>query len=289
MFAITAITGKVGGAVARHLLRAGKTVRAVVRDEAKGVHWAALGCDLAVADLGDAGPLAAAFAGADGVFILLPPVFDPEPGFPEVQAAIAVIKEAVVRAAPPKIVVLSTIGADTDRPNLLNALRFLEQALADLPMPITFLRAAWFMENAEWDVALAREQGVIASYLQPLDRPIAMVATDDVGRAAADLLCEHWEGHRVVELEGAERVTPNAIAAAFAATLGKPVVAHNVPRDNWEEIFREQGMKNPLPRMQMIDGFNAGWIDFSDNGARARKGEISIEQAVAALVAKHTG
>jgi uncharacterized protein YbjT (DUF2867 family) len=289
MFAITAITGKVGGAVARHLLAAGKTVRAVVRDETKGVPWAALGCEVAVADVADVGPLAAAFAATEGVFLLLPPVFDPEPGFPEVKAAIAVIKEALVRAAPPKVVVLSTIGADADRPNLLNALRFLEQALADLPMPIAFLRASWFMENAEWDVGSAREQGVIASYLQPLDRPIAMTAADDVGRTAADLLCEAWTDHRVVELEGAERVAPNDVAAAFAAALGKPVAAYVVPRADWKGVFQEQGMKNPLPRMQMIDGFNAGWIDFADQGARARKGGISIVDAIAALVAKHAG
>jgi uncharacterized protein YbjT (DUF2867 family) len=124
MFAVTAITGKVGGAVARHLLAAGKKVRAVVRDEAIGAPWAALGCDVAVADVSDAGPLAAAFSGADGVFILLPPLFDPEPGFPEVKTAIGVIREALVRTAPPRVVVLSTIGADADRPNLLNALRF---------------------------------------------------------------------------------------------------------------------------------------------------------------------
>ncbi len=43
-------------------------------------------------------------------------------------------------------------------------------------------------------------------------------------------------------------------------------------------------MRNPEPRMQMLDGFNAGWIDFPDQGAGARKGAISLRQAVAALV-----
>ncbi|MDB5704950.1 MAG: NmrA family protein [Sphingomonas bacterium] len=286
MFAITAITGKVGGAVARTLLDAGRQVRAVVRDAAKGAPWAALGCEVAIADLSDAAPLAAAFAGTEGVFVLLPPVFDPAPGFPDATAHIAVIREALVRAAPPRVVVLSTIGADSDRPNLLNALRLLEQALADLPMPITFLRAAWFMENAAWDVASAREQGVIHSYLQPLDRPVPMIATDDVGSTAAALLREDWTGHRIVELEAIERVTPNAIAAAFADALGKPVEAQIVPRADWEGIFRDQGMQNPLPRMQMVDGFNAGWIDFRDGGAQARKGRIAIGAVVAALVGK---
>ena len=118
---------------------------------------------------------------------------------------------------------LSTIGADAAQPNLLNALRYLEQALGDIDLPITFLRAAWFMENAEWDVASARERGVVTSYLQPLDRPVAMVSIHDVGRVAADLLREEWSGHRIVELGSGERTTPNAIAAAFAKALGKPV------------------------------------------------------------------
>jgi uncharacterized protein YbjT (DUF2867 family) len=40
MYAITGITGKVGGAVARTLLAAGQPVRAVVRDAAKARSWA---------------------------------------------------------------------------------------------------------------------------------------------------------------------------------------------------------------------------------------------------------
>ena len=46
MFAITGITGQVGAAVARSLLSAGQTVRAVVRDRAKGAPWEKMGCDI---------------------------------------------------------------------------------------------------------------------------------------------------------------------------------------------------------------------------------------------------
>jgi uncharacterized protein YbjT (DUF2867 family) len=139
------------------------------------------------------------------------------------------------------------------------------------------------MENAAWDIASAKS-GLIQSYLQPLDRALPMISTEDVGRAAAVLLQERWEGKRVVELESAQRVSPNALAAAFAEVLGAPVRVEAVPRDQWESVFRAQGMKNPTPRMQMIDGFNAGWIDFPDRGAHARKGTIDIKQAIAALV-----
>jgi hypothetical protein len=34
----------------------------------------------------------------------------------------------------------------------------------------------------------------------------------------------------------------------------------------------------------MIEGFNAGWIDFADCGAHARKGSISIDQAITTLI-----
>lgn len=284
MYAITGITGKVGSSVPRALLKARLPVRAVVRDEAKGIPWADRGCDVAVADLDDPAALADAFSGAAGVFVMMPPLFDPTPGFSEAKAMSATLREAVAKAAPARVVTLSSIGADADRPNLLNQLGLLERSLSELPMPIAFLRPAWFMENAAGDIQSASSGGVIRSYLQPLDRPIPMIAAEDVGRTAAVLLQEIWKGTRVVELEAAERVTPNAIAAAFAKALSRPVRAEAVPRPRWEEIFRGAGMTNPLPRIQMIDGFNQGWIDFPDHGASARKGEISLEQAIAALI-----
>jgi uncharacterized protein YbjT (DUF2867 family) len=242
-----------------------------------------LGCDIAVADMSDTEALTAAFEGTAGVFVLLPPVFDPAPGFPEAIGFINSLHAALARAKPAKVVALSTVGADAPQPNLLNVLGRMEDVLGTLPMPVTFLRAAWFMENAAWDIDAAKS-GLIQSYLQPLDRAVPMVSTDDVGRAAAALLQERWEGKRVVELEGPQRVSPNALAAAFAKALGTPVRAEVVAREQWESIFRAQGMKNPTPRMQMIEGFNAGWIDFADRGAHARKGSISIDQAVTTLI-----
>jgi NAD(P)H dehydrogenase (quinone) len=283
MFAVTGITGKVGAAVARGLLAADQPVRAVIRDRSKSAPWARLGCDIAVAEVEDTGALTTAFEGTAGVFALLPPVFDPAPGFPDSMRLISSFSAALAGAKPGRVVALSTIGADSPHPNLLNVLGQLEKVLGSLPMPVTFLRAAWFMENAAWDIASAKS-GLIQSYLQPLDRAVPMISTEDVGRAAAVLLQERWEGKRVVELESAQRVSPNALAAAFAEVLGTPVRVEAVPRDQWESIFRAQGMKNPAPRMQMIDGFNAGWIDFPDRGAHARKGTIDIKQAIATLI-----
>ena len=283
MYAVTGITGKVGGAVARTLLDAGLTVRAVVRDPAKGAAWKQQGCEFALADMNDAAALTVAFTNVDGVFVLIPANFDPLPGFPETTAIITALTTAIEAAKPPKIVCLSTIGAQATQPNLLNQLGQLERALGVLPTPVCFLRAAWFMENAVWDVAPARD-GVVPSFLQPLDKPVPMVATADIGRLAATLLQESWNGRRIVELEGPHRVAPNDIAATFARILDRPVRMQAAPRETWETLFASQGMKNPAPRAQMLDGFNEGWIEFESGELGSLKGKTGLETVLRQLV-----
>jgi NAD(P)H dehydrogenase (quinone) len=284
MYAITGITGKVGGALARALLADGQSVRAIVRNVEKADAWAAQGCTIAQADMRDAAALTAAFDGAQGVFILPPSEFDPAPGFREAREVIDAVKAALVATWPARVVCLSTVGAQVERPNLLTQRTLMEKALGDLPVPITFLRPAWFIENAAWDVASARDAGILASFLQPLDKPVPMVATADIGRVAATLLQWEWTGKRVVELEGPRRVSPLDIAAAFSAVLNREVRAQIVPRATWSELFKSQGMKHPLPRMQMLDGFNEGWIDFEQDPALVLKGEVELETVLRELV-----
>jgi uncharacterized protein YbjT (DUF2867 family) len=281
MFAITAITGQVGGVVARTLLAAGKNIRAVVRDSAKGETWTRQGCEVALAPMDDPQALRAAFAGTEGVFVLLPPNFDPSPGFPESRSIIAAVHKALEGARPERVVVLSTVGAQATSENLLTQLSLMEQGLGTLPLSVTFLRPAWFMENAAWDLPPARDTGVIPSFLQPLDRKIPMVSTADVGRVAAELLQESWNGNRVVELEGPRRISPNDIAAGYAHLLGRAVSPKVVPRDTWEALFRSQGMHNPTPRMRMLDGFNEGWISFVHD---TLKGRVELQTVLRGII-----
>lgn len=285
MFAISGIAGQVGGEVARTLLASGEAVRAVTRDISKAAPWAALGCEVAQADIFNSAALSAAFDGAEGVFIVVPPNFDPKPGFQEAHIIAASLRMALESSRPGRVVYLSTIGAQATQTNLLTQHTIVEKTLAKIALPITFLRPCWYMENCRWDVAPARERGVIQSFLQPPDKPYPMVSTFDVGRVAAELIREPWTGHRVVESEGPNRVTPNDIAATFSLLLGKPVKTEAVPRESWEELFRSQGMNDPLPRMQMLDGFNEGWIDFEGGEAGSRKGQVALETALRKLLA----
>jgi uncharacterized protein YbjT (DUF2867 family) len=284
MFSIIGITGRVGGGAASHLLGMGKQVRAVVRDEAKGHVWASKGASVAVADMTDGDGLGRAIACSEAVFVMLPPLFDPSPGFPETRGQIDSLSLALRQLEAKRIVALSTIGAHVTRPNLLNGLHMMEESFRQIPMPVTFLRPGWFMENHAGDVSSAMSEGIIHSYLQPIEHAIPMIATKDIGALAGTLLLESWSGTRVVELEAKTRVSSADIAATLTDILGKPVKAEPVPRARWEEVFRAQGMKNPTPRIQMIEGFNEGWIEFEGGFEASVKGRTSLKSVFEEMV-----
>jgi NAD(P)H dehydrogenase (quinone) len=288
MFVVTGITGNVGGEVARNLLAAGQSVRGVVREVRKGEAWARRGCDLVEADINDAASLTAAFQGAAGVFVLVPPNFDPAPDFREARAVAAALRLAIDAARPSRAVYLSTIGAQAARTSLLTQHSIIERVLGELSIPICFLRPAWFMENSSWDVAPAANNGAFLSFLQPLDKPVPMVATADIGGVAAELIQTTWSGRSVVELEGPHRVTPEEIASTFADLLGHPVRTDAVPRGSWESLFRSQGMKNPASRIQMLDGFNEGWIEFETGEAGSRKGKVELRTVLQRLIERES-
>ncbi len=98
MFLVMGITGKVGGATARHLLAQGKKVRALVRDRAKAASWADQGVELVDGDWNDAAAIERALEGVEGAFVMLPAVWAPSPDFKEAKGVIANYVEALTKA-----------------------------------------------------------------------------------------------------------------------------------------------------------------------------------------------
>jgi uncharacterized protein YbjT (DUF2867 family) len=288
MYTVMGITGQVGSAVGETLLGKGKQVRAIVRNPEKATGWGKRGAEIVVADSNDAAALEIAFRGSEGVFVMIPAIFAPEPDFPESRATISSIGQALAAAAPPKAVYLSSIGAQQKSgAGLITSLHILEEELGRLSIPGAFLRAGWFMENSAWDVPSARE-GKLFSFLQPLDKSFPLVATADIGRIAAETLLQNWTGKRFLEIAGPQRYSPNELAAAFAQVLKRPVEAVLVPRHAWQDTFVAQGMpaNRTGPRIEMLEGFNSGWIDFGVPGTEQVTGIVTLEKVVESLVAR---
>jgi uncharacterized protein YbjT (DUF2867 family) len=120
-----------------------------------------------------------------------------------------------------------------------------------------------------------------------LDRKFSLVATADIGKAAADVLRQKWTGTRYIEVAGPEQYSPNDIARALSSALGRTIEAVAVPRDKWTEFFVGQGMPEGRtePRAEMVDAFNSGWIHFGVPGAEHITGTTSLTSVIAKLVA----
>ena len=275
------ITGKVGGAVAENLLAAGKTVRGVVRDPQKARAWADRGVELVQSAFDDAAGLTKAFAGAEGVFAMIPPDFAPAPGLPDQKRTIAAIREALEEARPGKAVFLSSIGSEqSSKLGLITSTHLMEEAMRTLPIPVAFLRAGSFMENWLGALDLIRATGEMPFFYAPLDRKFPLVATRDIGLAGARTLQEQWTGARVLEVDGPKGGTDlHEAAAAFGSAIGREVKAVQVPEVAWQGALEGMGM--PADRtglyIEMVKSFNSGWIHFGNSGTEAFHGPTTIE------------
>lgn len=287
MFTVMGITGNVGGAVAENLLAAGKTVRGVVRNVAKAKAWADKGVELVEARYDDAAALAEAFAGAEGVFAMIPPDFAPDPALPDQKRTVAAIREALLQAKPGKAVFLSSIGSEQPSGlGLITSTHLMEEATRTVGIPVAYLRAGSFMENWLGAVDHIRATGEMAFFYAPLDRKYPLVATKDIGLAGAQVLQESWTGERVLEVSGPEGGTDlYEVAAAFGKALGREVKAVQLPEVAWQGVLEAIGM--PADRtglyMEMVRSFNSGWIHFGNPGTETFHGPTSIDAFAAGL------
>src|SRR6202161_2742964 len=262
MYLVMGITGNVGGATARYLLKQGKQVRALVRDREKAAKWASQGVELVDGDWNDATATATALKGVEGAFVMLPAVWAPSPDYREAKGVIANYVDALTKVEPPRVVALSSMGANrTSGLGMITALSLLEQGFRDLTSPIAFVRAGGFYENFLYGLQVA-QGGTLPVYYNPTNRKSTMVATNDIGTEVATLLTgPAWSGQCVVEL--GSMVTADEVAAQLGDVMQREVKAFAVPRAEWPAAFGQFGLPKGQtgPAGGMFAAVNSGWMD----------------------------
>jgi len=283
MYLVMGITGKVGGATVRHLLNQGKQVRALVRNREKAAKWADQGVELVDGDWNDATTIAGALKGVEGAFVMLPTVWAPSPDYREAKGVIANYVEALSKVVPPRVVALSSMGADrTSGVGNVTALSLLEQGLRSLPSPVAFLRAGGFFENFLYGLQAA-QGGTLPVFYNPTNRRSTMVASDDIGAEASTLLTGPvWSRHRVTEL--GSMVSADEVAEQLGEVLRLDVKAFAVPRAGWAEAFQQFGIPkgHTGPAEEMFESVNAGWMDLGITGTEHVAGTTSARDVFAA-------
>jgi uncharacterized protein YbjT (DUF2867 family) len=254
MYAITGVTGHVGGATARALQAAGAPVRAVLRDPGKGQAWSERDADVAVADFTDRAALTAAFSGCRGAFVMLPTIATfTDADHRRMADSIAA---AVAAGGVPHVVVLSSIGADlADGTGPIRWLHHLEQGLRETGVRLTALRPPHFQEKVEAVLGAVTGAGVYPVFGASADVPTPMVATRDVGDAAARALTSPPATSEVVDLEP-PTYTERQVAETLGALLATELQVVTVPRSGWLSTLAGAGVP-PLLAAELVAMYDA--------------------------------
>lgn len=226
MYVLLGSNGQITSKLARLLLAAGRPVRVIGRNAAALAPLAQAGAEIAAGDVGDAAFLERAFAGAKGAYTMIPPCY----GEPDMRAAQdrigAAIAQALARAKVPRVVNLSSIGAELPRgTGPIEALHAQEQRLDGVRgIDLLHLRPGSFMENFLPVAAVAATAGVLPGMESP-EATVPMVATRDIAAVAArELLAPQHRG--TLLLHAPRHVTMREAAAVFGTAVGQPALPY---------------------------------------------------------------
>ncbi len=284
MYTITGATGHVGSATAERLLSAGVPVRVVVRDGAKAAPWAARGAEVAVADLGDRAALAAALAGSDGAFVLLP--FDlAAPNFhAQARNQVEAIAGAVADSGVPHVVALSSIGAElAEGTGPIVALHHLEEALRATGTVVSAVRPFYFQESVAEVLEPARNQGIFPVFADSADQPKPMVATSDIGEVVATSLQAPPSASEVIDLVGPD-YTDRQIAETLGRLLGRDLDVVTIPQAGWLDALVGAGFPRHLAEV-LVGLYEAGERGIlTSKGDRIVRCATPLETTLAGLV-----
>ena len=285
MYVVLGASGNTGQVVAKTLLSRGQKVRVVGRSSEHLQSLATAGAEIFVGDVADGPSLAKAFTGAQGAYVMVPPnpTSNDYRAFQErVSDAIA---EAIQSAGVKNIVALSSYGADkSSGTGPVAGLHSLEQKLNRVEgANVLHLRAGYFMENTLPQVAVVRMLGSLAGPVRP-DLKIPMIATRDIGTAAADaLLRGDIRGKSTHELLGQRDVDYNEVAAVIGKAIGKPSLGYiQAPDEQLRGAMVQMGMSANFVGLilEMAGALNSGHMKALEPRSAANTTSTSFETFV---------
>ncbi len=228
---VTGATGQQGGSVARHLLKRGHRLRALVRDSKtpKAQALQRSGVELFQGDFENALALRDAAHLVDAVYLMGTP-FESGPAAETLQGLAAV--DALRSTDVPFLVYSSVAGANqkTGIPHFDSKFR-VEQRVRDSGIPFAITAPVSFMDSV---VAprnlLPLQQGHLSMGTSP-GRPQQMVALDDLGALVARVIEDstRFRGQRIEV--ASDEISGSQAAEIMTRLLGRPIAYRQIPVD----------------------------------------------------------
>ena len=221
---VTGATGQQGGAVAKHLMKDGWKVRALVRDPnaEKAQKLSKQGAELVKGDLFDKSTLDEAVKGAYGVFSVQN-FWLPDVGFEGEITQGKLLADAAKEAGVEHFVYSSVGGAHRGEGQRHFGSKWrIEQYLDEIKIPHTVIRPAAFMDNIEWK-RVQISHGEFPSWGIHTNKSTQLIAVDDIGSFAAIMFSDRSKYlGTTLEISGDE-LTETEQAAVLTKVIGRRV------------------------------------------------------------------
>ncbi|KFF08690.1 NAD(P)H-binding protein [Chryseobacterium luteum] len=278
------ITGSLGNTakpLAKQLIAEGHDITVISSSEAKKSEIESLGAKAAIGSITDPDFLVKTFEGADAVFAMTPPIMGENNIVENTVNAGKNYAEAITKTGVKRVVMLSSVGADSPVENgPIKGLHRIEKLYNELEnTSVTFLRAGYFYINFFNDIPMVKNAGIIGGNY-PENIHIPLVHPTDIAKAAAEELVKNTTGKNIRYV-----VSDSRPPADFAKVLGAAVGNQELP---WVEFTDEQsfdGMVQAGLPMEMAElyaemgrGMRTGVIqkDFTEQGSPVT-GSVKLE------------
>ena len=243
MLIVTTPTGHIGSQLLPILLSSGAPVRAIARDPEKLTPHPNL--QIVQGSTDDAATLARAFEGAQSVFWCVPsPMKAPDVAAHYARFSAAAAQALNAQTDLPRVITVSSAAyADEDAPRgasvVSDALHAMEQTLDATGAPTCHLRNGFFMDNLLSALPRLKSDGVL-SFPLPADRPLAMVASADIARVAAQEMQREQSGQtRRVLYAGWYEM--NRVAALIAAGANREIRFEQADPESTRAMLLQHG------------------------------------------------
>lgn len=222
-YVLTGGAGHITKPLAEKLLASGHQVTVIGRNADHLKPLTDKGAKAAIGSIEDVEFLTKTFAGADGVYTMIPPKFDVSNWKEYIAQTGKNYAKAIQSSGVKKVVNLSSLGAHMSNGcGPVSGLFFAEQALNELKdVNVTHLRPGYFYYNLLNNVDMVKHMNIIGGNYGE-NTKLVLADTNDIADAAAEeILNLNAKGHTVRYVVSDERKTTE-IANVLGKSIGKP-------------------------------------------------------------------
>jgi uncharacterized protein YbjT (DUF2867 family) len=276
--------GNVSNPLVKKLIAAGHEVTVITSNPDKRNAIEELGAIAAVGSVSNADFLTTAFNDADAVYTMMPPSIGSTNMIQNIADAGQAYAQAIKAAGVPRVVMLSSIGADApEGTGPIQGVHRVEQIFQQLPgVNVTILRSGFFYVNFLRDIPMIKQRNIFGNNYNGDDK-LVLTHPEDIAAAAAEELQTGGNGFEVKYIVS-DISTGSEVASLFGQAIGNPALSWTtIPDEQLEQGMLAAGLSSELAALltELGQGMRAGIItrDFFATGAKVT-GKIKLKQFV---------